>query len=304
MIKLRDLQYLVAIDDHKHFGHAAAACCVSQPTISGQIIKLESQLGLQLIERHKRKVLLTAAGQALIDEARNVIQTTKRFEDKAKSLLDPMAGDLHVGLIPTLAPYLLPHIMKPLTRELRDVKFFLYEEKTQPLLTKLNQGDLDFVVLPYLDSMSNFEQYQLFEEELVLALSESHPLVKKADNLHLNDIRSESILTLEDGHCLRDQALGYCFSAGANEDWRFKATSLESLRHMVGAGMGITLLPKLATLGRGSENNIRYIPFAHSAPKRQISLLVRPNYCRTELIRNIVGLIRNAITTIDFDKPL
>lgn len=297
MIKLRDLEYLVAIDDHKHFGKAAEACFVSQPTLSGQIMKLEEQLALQLIERHRRGVMLTPAGEALIQKARQVLRAAEDFEATARSLLDPLAGDLHVGLIPTLAPYLLPHIMPGLNRALPDIHFYLHEDKTSNLLQELNSGKLDLLILPYLDEMSYFERYDLFSEELVLTVPGHHPLATKKAAM-LQDLQGEQILTLEDGHCLRDQALGYCFTAGAHEDNRFQATSLETLRYMVASGLGITLLPQLATLHQPADSNLVYIPFADPAPNRNISLVIRPNYSRMEAVRAVVSDLRASLSKL------
>ncbi len=298
MIKLRDLQYLVAIDEHKHFGRAAEACFVSQPTLSGQIMKLEDQLSLQLVERHRRSVMLTPAGETLVEKARKVLRAAEEFESSAKSLLDPLAGDLHVGLIPTLAPYLLPHIMGQLHQALPNIQFYLHENKTQELLRELNNGKLDLLVLPYLEEMDQFERYDLFDEELVLATPSHHPLASQ-DAVGLEDLQGQQILTLEDGHCLRDQALGYCFTAGANEDNRFQATSLETLRYMVASGLGITLLPKLATLNLPPDRALTYIPFRQPAPTRQISLLIRPNYSRMEAVRAVVGSLRKSLAQLN-----
>jgi len=294
MIKLRDLEYLNAIDEHKHFGKAAQACFVSQPTLSGQLMKLEEQLGLQLVERHRRNVMLTPAGEQLVKDARKVLQAANDFEASAKALLDPLAGDLHVGLIPTLAPYLLPHIMSALNESLPNINFFLHEDQTKVLLAKLDSGKLDVLILPYLDEMDKFESYQLFDEELVLAAPNSHPLANKK-SLSLNDLHGHKILTLEDGHCLKDQAMGYCFSAGAKEDNSFQATSLETLRHMVASGMGITLLPSLAAQDHLANNAINYIKFAAPAPVRGISLVIRPNYSRMQCVRSIVATIRREL---------
>ncbi|OUS25546.1 DNA-binding transcriptional regulator OxyR [Gammaproteobacteria bacterium 45_16_T64] len=293
MIKIRDLQYLDAIDQHKHFGRAAEACCVSQPTLSGQIMKLEEQLGLQLIERHRRNVMLTPAGEQLVIEARNVLRAAEQFQDSAKALLDPFAGDLHVGLIPTLAPYLLPHIMDDLNTNLPNIKFYLYENKTQTLLEELNNGKLDLLILPWLEDMQNVERYDLFSEPLILTTPKSHPLAKRT-KVKLEHLNNQTILTLEDGHCLRDQAMGFCFSAGAKEDHSFKATSLETLRHMVASNMGITMLPKLATITEGAGKNLAYLPFSKPEPSRQISLVIRPNYSRMKCVRAIVSSIRES----------
>lgn len=291
MIKIRDLEYLDAIDTHRHFGRAAEACFVSQPTLSGQIMKLEEQLGLTLVERQTRKVMLTPAGDRLVTEARNVLRAASSFEASAKALLDPFSGDLHVGLIPTLAPYLLPHIMKGLNEKLPNINFYLHEDKTKNLLKSLDDGKLDLIILPWLDEMEKFDRYDLFEEPLVLATSNAHALASKKQ-VNLDELKDFEILTLEDGHCLRDQALGFCFTAGAKEDHRFQATSLETLRYMVSSNMGITLLPQLATINHSSTNTINYIEFEKPKPNRQISLMLRSGYSRMECIRAVVGSVK------------
>ncbi len=294
MVKLRDLEYLVAVDTHKHFGRAAEACFVSQPTLSGQIMKLEEQLDLQLIERHKRSVMLTPSGELLVREARKVLAAAEHFESTATSLLDPYAGDVHIGLIPTLAPYLLPHIMANLRQALPNVQFYLHENRTKDLLNGLNDGNLDVLVLPYLEDMQAFERYELFFEPLVLAIPEDHEFANR-DCVKLEDLRGQKVLTLEDGHCLRDQAMGYCFAAGAKEDQQFRATSLETLRYMVASGMGITLMPKLATMNRNADEGLQYIHFQSPPPEREICLLMRPNYTRMALVRKLVAVIRDAM---------
>lgn len=297
MIKIRDLQYLLAIDEHRHFGKAASSCFVSQPTLSGQIMKLEQQLGLTLVERQTRKVMLTSKGEQLIHQARLVLQAAENFESSAKTLLDPLSGDLHIGLIPTLAPYLLPHIMEQLNQKLPNIKFFLHEDKTHHLLSKLENGTLDFLILPLLDGMDKFECYDLFKEPFILATAESHSL---ANNKHvaLSDLASHNILTLEDGHCLRDQAMGYCFTAGANEDTSFRATSLETLRYMVASGVGLTLLPELAALNRQQEAGVSYIPFSEPKPNRKISLLLRKGYSKMECAQEVITTVKSAIKNV------
>jgi len=297
MIKLRDLQYLDAIAQFKHFGRAAESCFVSQPTLSGQLMKLEQQLGLQLVERQTRNVMLTPIGEQLVTEARQVLRAANEFEESAKALLDPLAGDLHVGLIPTLAPYLLPFIMEDLNKSLPKIKFYLYENKTKNLLKELAEGKLDMLILPLLDGMDKFERFDLFEEPLVMAMSPEHELADKKQVV-FDDLHNRKILTLEDGHCLRDQAMGYCFSAGADEDTSFKATSLETLRYMVASNMGITLLPQLATLNNFSTETIKYLPFKSPAPVRQISLLLRANYSRMACVRAVAKSVKTSLKDV------
>ncbi len=294
MIKLRELEYLDAIERFKHFGKAAEACHVSQPTLSGQIIKLEEQLGVTLIERHRRNIMLTPAGNQLLAKARKVLNAAHDLEVTAKTLGDPLSGEMHLGLIPTLAPYLLPHIMPDLITGLPRMEFYLHEGQTADLVQSLDKGHLDALILPWLEDMKDFDAYDLFDEPFVLAMNKKHALAKKK-RVKLEDLKGCHVLTLEDGHCLRNQALGYCFSAGADEDKRFQATSLETLRYMVASGIGITLLPKLSVIDQRESNDIVYIPFQQPQPSRRIVLLIRQNYTRVETVREIVGLVRGSV---------
>lgn len=297
MIKLRDLEYLDAIEKFRHFGKAAEACHVSQPTLSGQIMKLEEQLDVKLVERHPRNIMLTPAGELLLAKARRVLNAARELEMTARTLGDPLSGEFHLGLIPTLAPYLLPVIMPQLIDKLPKMEFFLHEQKTHELLDMLQAGRLDALILPWLDDMHSVEAYDLFEEEFVLAVSRRHELVGRK-RVKLSCLEGHKVLTLEDGHCLRDQALGYCFSAGADEDKRFQATSLETLRYMVAANIGITLLPELATRGHPQDGDVSYIRFQQPAPTRRIVLLVRQQYTRVECVREIVGIVRKATAAV------
>lgn len=292
MIKLRDLEYLDAVEKFRHFGKAAESCHVSQPTLSGQIMKLEEQLGVSLIERHPRNIMLTPAGEQLLAKARRVLSAARDLEQTALTLGDPLGGEFHLGLIPTLAPYLLPVIMPQLIDKMPKLEFFLHEHKTNELLNLLHEGRLDALILPWLDDMHSVEAYDLFNEEFVLAVSKKHELASRK-RVKLECLRGHKVLTLEDGHCLRNQALGYCFSAGADEDRRFQATSLETLRYMVAANIGITLLPELATRKQVVEgSDVSYIQFQQPAPSRRVVMLVRQHYTRMECVREIVSIIR------------
>lgn len=297
MIKIRDLEYLMAVAHHKHFSLAATHCHVSQPTLSGQIIKLEERLGVQLFERHRQGVLVTPAGKALLIKAQAVLNAAQDFEQSAKELTDPFIGQLHIGLIPTLAPYLLPRIMTPLKNALPNMDLFLYEKQTHVLLDDLNKGALDLLILPWLEHMEQFDRYRLFDEPLVLMAPKHHPLMKKS-TLRLADLTGEELLTLEDGHCLRDQAMGFCFAAGASENTQFRATSLETLRHMVISGMGLTLMPELATTGIQNGQGVAYRQFDAPKPFRNISLLVRPNYARLASVQKVVSVIKSAMSQV------
>ena len=293
MATLRDLQYLVALDNHRHFGRAAEACFVSQPTLSGQFKKLEDQLSITLVERNKHQVVMTPAGTQLAQRARDILASVSEFELHAKTLLDPLAGDIHVGLVPTLAPYLLSRVMNRLTGALPDLNFFLHEKQTDVLLKGLNAGELDLLILPWRDDMERFDHRPLFHECLQLAAQADHPL-SKIKNLSLKDLKGHQVLTLVDGHCLRDDTVSYCFAAGAEEDQRFQATSLETLRYMVSNGIGITLVPELA-ISHEHGDGVVYRRFSEPEPQRAIVALIRPGYPRMPCVEKIIEVIRQLL---------
>ncbi|MBX2867932.1 MAG: DNA-binding transcriptional regulator OxyR [Acidiferrobacterales bacterium] len=293
MVTLKDLQYLVAIDTHRHFSNAAEACFVSQPTLSGQFKKLEEYLGITLVERNRHQIMMTPAGEQLAARAREILAQADEFERHASALLDPLAGDMHLGLVPTVAPYLLSKIMTNLSAALPNIRFYLHEQQTQVLLKKLDQGQLDVLLLPWRDEMSVFDRFDLFEEELWLATPPDHPL-QQQDEIQLSDLQGQHVLTLEDGHCLRDDTMHYCFAAGADEDQRFRATSLETLRYMVANGVGITLMPELAILPSESDG-VAYKRFSGTRPNRQISAILRQGYPRIACVREIVRVVRSAM---------
>lgn len=278
-MNLRDLEYLSALYQMRHFRKAAEMCNVSQPTLSGQIAKLEDELGLSLIERNTRNVMFTPAGEAVLTRARTVLEEVRQLRETAQEFKDPMAGELRLGLIPTVAPYLLPRIMPTLFDQFPRLKWRLEEKQTNQLMEQLKIGALDAVILAWLPEMEEYGKISLYEEPLWLAAHKDNPLIQKK-HIELADLDGQEVLMLEDGHCLRDQALGYCFSAGAREDATFQATSLETLRHMVAAGRGITLLPLLSVPEQFDSNLIRYRAFHQPEPKREIALVFRKGSSR------------------------
>ncbi len=297
MITLKDLQYLVAIDTHRHFSNAAEACFVSQPTLSGQFKKFEEYIGITLVERNRHHIMMTPAGEQLAARARDILSQAEDFERHAAALLDPLSGDMHLGLVPTVAPYLLSRIMNALSDALPSVRFYLHEQQTQILLKQLDRGELDLLVLPWRDEMAPFDRFDLFMEELWLATPPGHPLQTKKTT-KLSDLQGQHVLTLEDGHCLRDDTMQYCFAAGADEDQRFRATSLETLRYMVSNGVGITLIPELAIPFDDKNipnDGVQYRRFSGPRPTRQISAILRQGYPRISCIREIVRVVRSVM---------
>ena len=291
-MNLRDLRYLVAIADHKHFGHAAEASFVSQPTLSTQLKKLEDELGMALIERNPRNVMLTEVGEAVVARARTILREADEIKAIARRAKDPESGTVRVGIFPTLGPYLLPHIVPEIVNRFPKLELILVEEKTEVVLKKLHDGELDagILALPIHDDSLHAEF--LFEETFVLALPKSHRLAK-SKKVKLVDLATESLLLLDDGHCLRDQALEVCQMAGAGERTGFRATSLETLRHMVAANVGITLMPALSVHAPSPTSpNLALIPFADPAPHRRIAMIWRRTSALTTFLHQLAPYFR------------
>ena len=290
-LKLKDLRYLVAVADQRHFGRAAARCFVSQPTLSAQLKKLEQSLGVQLIERAPNNVCLTPAGEQIVARARRILEASDEMVTLARSQRDPLAGRLAVALLPTIGPYLLPRVLPAIRRSLPRLELRLYEYQTAPMLEKLHGGELDVGILALPVELAGLEAHELYREPFLVALPEHHRLAAHA-SVRVADLKEEKLLLLEDGHCLRDQALEVCSRVGVREPQDFRATSLETLRQMVATGAGVTLLPELA--GRGAYRNARGVelrPFAKPAPARHVGAVWRRSSARRTAIEALCKVI-------------
>jgi LysR family hydrogen peroxide-inducible transcriptional activator len=290
-LKLKDLRYLVAVADTRHFGRAAERSFVSQPTLSAQLKKLEEYLGVQLIERAPKRVQLTAAGEEIVERARRVLDASDEIVELAHGHRDPLAGRLRLALLPTIGPYLLPNVAARLRKQLPRLELMLYEYQTDPMLEKLHSGEIDVGILALPVPMDGLEFRELYREPFTVALPSNHRLAQRT-NIRIDDLSHETLLLLEDGHCLREQALDICSSTDVHEKQDFRATSLETLRQMVAAGVGITLLPELA--GRGAYGNARGVairPFARPVPTRTIGAVWRKSTTRREAIDALCKLI-------------
>lgn len=308
-MNLRDLKYLVALADHKHFGRAAAACFVSQPTLSTQIKKLEDELGVPLVERAPRKVMLTPAGREAASRARGIVAEIEQMKEAARRSQDPEAGTVRLGIFPTLGPYLLPHVIPRIRERFPQLELLLIEEKSDVLLTRLREGRLDaaLLALPLHDEQLHAEF--LFEEPFVLAVPEQHPLARRPTPLTLEELHAQRLLLLEDGHCLRDQALDVCHLSGALEKAEFQATSLETLRQMVAANVGVTLLPLLAVQPPvANPPNLRLLSFApDGGPSRRIAMLWRRSSAMGAFLQQLAhlfGALPEDLFTLPAQAPL
>lgn len=300
-MNLQDLRYLVAVADHRHFGRAAEACFVSQPTLSTQIKKLERELGVELVERSPRQIMLTAVGESIVERARVVLRETDNIREVARRATDPEAGSLRIGVFPTLAPYLLPHVVPTLHERFPKLELLLVEEKSAVVHQRLRDGQLDVGLLALPVHDDHLACAPLFTEEFLLAVPAGHPLSRVRGTVSASVLAGEHVLLLEEGHCLRDQALSVCQLAGAEERAGFRATSLETLRQMVAAGVGVTLLPELAVTAPVPESpDIDLVRFDDPVPSRQIAMFWRRTSPYADFLPEVAEVIREvAVPLLD-----
>jgi LysR family hydrogen peroxide-inducible transcriptional activator len=294
-LKLKDLRYLVAVADTRHFGQAAARCFVSQPTLSAQLKKLEEYLGVQLVERQPRRISLTEAGQNVVAHARRILEASDEIISVVQRQRDPFAGRLRLALLPTIGPYLLPFVAPRLHKALPRLDLLLYEHQTGPLLEKLHSGEIDGGVLALPVDSDGLASMPLYDEPFVLAAPSDHVLAKRK-SVRPSDLDGQTLLLLEDGHCLRDQALEVCALSSAQEKQDFRATSLETLRQMVATGAGITLLPDLSSRGAyGTARGVSIVPFVRPAPVRHVGIVWRKSSARAKAIEAVGREIADAV---------
>ena len=296
-MNLRDLRYIVALADYGHFGKAAEACHASQPTLSGQILKLEDELGVAIFERSGRSVRPTAAGAEILAQARRAIAAADEITTIAKASRDPLAGPLHLGIIPTLCPYLMPFVFPRLAKDLPAMPLILHEDLTERLVEAMSTGQIDAALIASAPAAQGLTSEPLFDEAFFLALPASHRLAKKK-TIDTADIAPQSLLLLTDGHCLRDQALSLCgapdLASGVSADMR--AASLETLMQMAAAGYGMTLVPALALAQQKPlPKNLAIRPLKDPAMKRQIRLISRSKYPRGKALEALGKLVKESV---------
>lgn len=290
-MNIRDLHYFVELAKTRHFGEAAKHCFVSQPTLSMQIKKLEEELQVTLFERDNKRVLLTEAGERLLGRAQKVLADVAEMKEVASSCHDPLAGELRLGVIPTVAPYLLPLVMPVIQAQLPKLKVWLIEDKTHNLTEQLAAGELDAAIMA-VPVDKDFLRQELYEELFYLVCAPDYPLPAKA--VRLEELANQPVMLLEEGHCLREQAMAICQAAKAKTLADFTATSLETLRLMVQAGIGITLMPALAL--RDTKNSaLKVLPFTNTSPSRHIALFWRASTAKMQCLQAIARLISKEI---------
>jgi LysR family hydrogen peroxide-inducible transcriptional activator len=290
---LQQLRYAVAVADERNFGRAAQACFVSQPALSAQMRELEAKLHVQLFERTSRGVLVTAAGAEVVERARRILREVDDLCEAAQAADGDLAGSLRFGVIPTVAPYVLPGVVRRLAEAHPWLELYLREDRTDALVAQLLAGELDLLLLALPLDRVGVDELPLYDEPFLLAMPDTHALTKRK-RCDVASIAGERLVLLDDGHCLRDQALAVCARAGAGGNAEVQGTSLPTVVQMVGAGMGVTLLP-LSTVSRDAAPVQRVaVRELHPAPTRTVGLAWRTSSARAGAYRRLAEVVRAA----------
>jgi LysR family hydrogen peroxide-inducible transcriptional activator len=290
---LRQLQYAVAVADTGRFRRAAEQCHVSQPSLSAQLAQLETALGVRLFERNRQRVMLTPPGEQLVARARQVLTGADDLVLASRQLQDPLLGTLRIGVIPTVAPYLLPDVAPAVREQHPRLTVLWTEDRTAALLRDLDRGRLDAILLAQVAGMEHLERELIAEDEFVLAGPKGHAVAGRRPPVRPAELQGQRVLLLEDGHCFRDQALAVCAGAGAREA-DFRGTSLSTLALMVAGGAGVTLLPTLALPVENRRGDLVIRRFARPVPRRTIVLAWRPRSPAAAGMRELAKTLRPA----------
>ena len=309
-MNIRDLQYIIAVAETRHFGKAAERCFVSQPTLSGQIKKLEDTLGVAIFERTNRSVEVTPVGQDIVMHARLIMEQVDVIEQLAQAHQDPLAGPLRIGAIPTLSPYLMPLILLPLKKQHPQMQLILSEELTDTLLERLRQHEVDAALLATPIDEPDLEVMPLFDEPFWIAYPRKHDFYTK-EKITLKDLDKENLLLLAEGHCLAKQAMDVCHLKQRNEKGGMadlRAASLETLIQLVRAGFGVTLGPALAMRGSWTTGSgVVAQPLSLPDASRRVSLVFRASYPRRTALEAFAALVRanlpNTVSLVRQARP-
>jgi LysR family hydrogen peroxide-inducible transcriptional activator len=293
-VSLRQLQYIVAVADVGGFGRAADQCHVAQPSLSAQVALAERQLGLQIFERSRQGVRLSAAGAAVVEQARRVLGAQRELEELAGHLRDPFRGTLRLGIIPTVGPYLLPDVAPALTHAHPNLMLVWREDRTASLVQAINEGTIDGGIMALESEIDGLEHARLAWDPFVLAVAAGQPLAASTRPVKLSVLDGAKVLLLDDGHCFRAQAWSLCAPLGATE-MSFRATSLATLVQMVGNGSSVTLLPSLALPVENRTQRLCVRPFAPAGPGRTLILAWRRGSALREALKEIAAVIRSAL---------
>ena len=290
---LTELKYIVAVARQKHFGHAAEACFVAQPTLSVAIKKLEDELGVVIFERGGTEISTTPLGAQIVAQAERVLEQTAAIKEIAQQNKDPLIGQFRLGIIYTIAPYLLPQLVKNMIERVPQMPLILQENFTVRLVESLRQGELDAAIMALPFPEQGLMVQPLYDEPFVVALPKHHAWADRA-SIAAQDLKSETMLLLGNGHCFRDQVLEVCpemsrFSTTGDGIARtFEGSSLETIRHMVASGIGITVLPQASVPNmQAKDGMLRYVPFSNPVPSRRVVIAWRKSFTRSSAIEAV-----------------
>ena len=293
---LTELRYIVAVARERHFGKAADSCFVSQPTLSVSIKKLESELNAKIFERGVTEISLTEVGAKIVEQAQLVLDEASRIKIIADQASDPLVGPIKLGIIFTIGPYLLPRIVKTIINSTPEMPLVLFENYTVTLIEQLRKGALDLAILAEPFDKTGLEIAPLYNESFILAVPKQHSL-SAVQKVSSEDLKNETMLLLGVGHCFRDQVLDFCpesarFSSNSvGIQKTFEGSSLETIKHMVASGLGITVLPKMAMQSKFDDSTVKFIEFKSPVPARKVSLVWRKSFSRLLAIKKIYELI-------------
>ena len=293
-MNLRDLRYIISVADLGHFGQAAQACNVSQSTLSGQILKLEEELGVAVFERVGKKVRLTPVGEQIVAHARRSVAASADIVAAARASRDPLSGAIRLGVIPTIAPYLMPYALPAATKAMPRAPLTLIEDMTGRLTPMLAGGDLDAAILATDVEGDRLDEIVLYEEPFLLVMSRDHPLAGRA-SVDVASIDPASLLLLTDGHCLRDQALDLCNQTRTGAAADVRAASLETLMQLAAANYGLTLAPSLAVAGLGGESRFVAKPIVGGKASRRVRLAYRRDMPRKAALETLAAAIKSGV---------
>lgn len=297
-MNLRDLKYFVTVAKTRHFGRAAEQCFVSQPTLSGQIKKLEQELEIVLFERTKRSVMLTSIGERVLQHAQQILNEAEAIQALAHAHEDPLAGELRIGVLPTISPYLMPLVLMPMHRQYPQIKLMLREEVTDSLLQRLHENELDMILIATPTTDTDLEVVPLFREPFWFVLPRKHPLYLK-DDISREDLQQVDLLLLSDAHCLTPQVLKVCAREQRPEATHLpdlRAESLETLLQLVGSGLGCTLVPALAIRGAWMTDTgviARQLSIAEAC--REVSLVFRRTFPRRQVLEVFIDVLNQQL---------
>lgn len=295
---LTELKYIIAVAREKHFGRAANACFISQPTLSVAVKKLEEELNVQIFQRHTGDISLTPHGRVLIEQAQRVLDEAKRFTEMAKIGVDPMKGALRFGTIYTIAPYLLPRLIRECKNQLPLIPLFLHETFTSSLIEMLKQGELDCAILATPFPMQGLEVIELYDEPYLICIPQDHEWVDRIA-IEPFELSTQNMLLLSSGHCFRDHVLQVCPELNRTKNWNeegpssYEGSSLETIRQMVVSGIGITVLPRTSvTDAHLKEGIVKYISFTDPQPSRRIVMAYRKGFVRAPAVEALAQVVK------------